>query len=264
MKLVVKHSSKVIELDDVPEAATAAVSLLFDDHRKRATRKKNAERNLTRWMLCRLIFFFSLVLDLLSPLPSRQDLSSLLVDRTGVLSRQQKLVYKGKVLTGNPKSLASLGVKEGVTLLLLVAAPTAGSLAAAAAAGVAAAEAARKHAERSRSSAASARVPASSSASSRITGSRARAWASTGVVGLRGEGLSELPDALFAAPPPPPPLPPRSAPSASSASSSAAPAPAPLFSPLAVARAVDLGENRLSCLPERFVEAAVASPVTMT
>ena len=189
-----------------------------------------------------------LLLSLSPPSPhQQQDLSSLLVDRAGVLARQQKLVYKGKVLTGNPKSLLSLGVKEGATLLLLAAAPTAGAVAAAAATGLAAAEAARKHA---------ARKPAAIAEPSRITEARVRAWVSTGVVGLRGEGLSELPEALFAvAVAPPPPV------SSSSASSSAAAAAAlvPASSPLAVARAVDLGENRLSSLPERFVEAAIAA-----
>ena len=172
-----------------------------------------------------------------------------------MLARQQKLVFKGKVLTGNPKSLVSLGVKEGATLLLLAAAPTAGAVAAAIAAAAAAAEAARKHAARKPAAAAASAAAAAASAASepsRITEARVRAWASTGVVGLRGEGLSELPEALFAAVAP--------APGSSSCSSSSAAAASARAakSPLAVARAVDLGENRLSSLPERFVEAATA------
>lgn len=193
--------------------------------------------------------------NLLSSSPE-QDLSLLLVDRTGVLARQQKLVHKGKVLTGNSKSLVSLGVKEGATLLLLAAAPTAptaGCVAAAAAAGIAAAEAARKHAEVRKIDVSAAKASKSSSSSlSRITESRVRAWVSTGVVGLRGERLSELPEALFVAPPPVPS-------SSSSSSAAAAAASVPSSSPLAAARAVDLGENRLSCLTERFVEAAAAA-----
>ena len=172
-----------------------------------------------------------------------------------MLARQQKLVFKGKVLTGNPKSLVSLGVKEGATLLLLAAAPTAGAVAAAIAAAAAAAEAARKHAARKPAAAAASAAAAAASAASepsRITEARVRAWASTGVVGLRGEGLSELPEALFAAVAP--------APGSSSCSSSSAAAASARAakSPLAVAHAVDLGENRLSSLPERFVEAATA------
>lgn len=190
--------------------------------------------------------------NLLSSSPE-QDLSLLLVDRTGVLARQQKLVHKGKVLTGNSKSLVSLGVKEGATLLLLAAAPTAGCVAAAAAAGIAAAEAARKHAEVRKIDVSAAKASKSSSSSlSRITESRVRACVSTGVVGLRGERLSELPEALYVAPPPVPS-------SSSSSSAAAAAASVPSSSPLAAARAVDLGENRLSCLTERFVEAAAAA-----
>ena len=173
-----------------------------------------------------------------------------------MLARQQKLVFKGKVLTGNPKSLVSLGVKEGATLLLLAAAPTAGAVAAAIAAAAAAAEAARKHAARKPAAAAASAAAAAASAASepsRITEARVRAWASTGVVGLRGEGLSELPEALFAAVAPAP-----GSSSCSSSSSAAAASARAAKSPLAVARAVDLGENRLSSLPERFVEAATA------
>jgi len=241
MKLVVKHGGNAITMDDIDENASAAVRLLGDDQKGSKRRGTRATRNSTR---CDSDDFF------FSTSSSQQDLSALLVQRTGVLARQQKLVFKGKVLTGNPSPLSSLGVKEGGTLLLLAAAPTAGAVASAAATGLAAAAAAAKRQAAAPAAAAAAATAAAEAPSSRITEARVRAWVATGVVGLRGEGLSTLPEALFVAPPPP---------SSSSSSSSSASTAASSSSPLAVARAVDLGENRLSCLPERFVEAATTS-----
>ena len=134
MKLVVKHGNKSIALEEVQEDATAAVSLLEDGSRAQWESAEELSEE-TRQDAPDQKRFFPLSRPPLSPhiqqqqQQQQQDLSSLLVDKTGVLARQQKLVFKGKVLTGSPRPLTSLGVKDGATLLLLAAAPTAGAVA---------------------------------------------------------------------------------------------------------------------------------------
>ena len=103
---------------------------------------------------------------------------------TGVLARSQKLLARGRVLAPPTAPLSAFtGVIDGATLMLLAtgggAPPTAGAAAATARL------AARRAADAAAGTAATA--PTASLAT------RARGWAATGVVSLRGAGLIELP-----------------------------------------------------------------------
>lgn len=118
------------------------------------------------------------------------DLTAAVEAATGVFARHQKLVARGRVLAPPTAPLAAFGVGDGSSLMLLArggAGPTVGG--AAAAAHVAARRAA------------DAAAGAAATAPTAPLAVRARGWAATGVVSLRGEpGLQGTlpPEALIA------------------------------------------------------------------
>lgn len=150
--------------------------------------------------------------DLASDDPTPDDLRAALLTATGILPRNQKLVFKGKVLPGAhakaatvlsaPVTLASLKIVDGSKLMLL----------AQAGGGPSTAGTAALVAKRAADSAAAAAKRAATTAGGGSGGpgaphphpppdvdwaARAAVWAKTGIITLRDAGLRELPEAVL-------------------------------------------------------------------
>eukprot|EP00191_Tetraselmis_sp_GSL018_P007211 CAMPEP_0177604524 /NCGR_PEP_ID=MMETSP0419_2-20121207/16169_1 /TAXON_ID=582737 /ORGANISM="Tetraselmis sp., Strain GSL018" /LENGTH=385 /DNA_ID=CAMNT_0019098523 /DNA_START=365 /DNA_END=1518 /DNA_ORIENTATION=+ len=115
---------------------------------------------------------------------------------TGVFVRQQKLIFRGKILEGPSETIKQLSIRDGSKIMLVSSAsgrPTAGQDAARAQAALKAQEAKARIAQGLPSRSAPGGAAAAAPPGAPSWAERAAGWAKTGVVALRGEALAEVP-----------------------------------------------------------------------
>lgn len=131
----------------------------------------------------------------LAPGSTLQALQEELEASTGVMVRYQKLILKGKVISGPKVTLEQAGVRDGAKIMLLAtgaeAGPSGGQAALAAAAQARTEDHKRRMAQGAAPPPARAAPPASLAA-------RAEAWRKTGIAALRDLKLDSLPPELLA------------------------------------------------------------------